>query len=223
VAPLPPTPSGVIRVRLIHQVSEDTDAESSLHWAYSSGTPSQANLAALASAVGTSWSNNLRGQFASVVQLREVICIDLANPSNPPGIANPAVQANGGAAELTAETCVLVNLVIQRRYKGGHPRVYMPPPVAASLQDAQTWTTAFTSAFQTAWNGFVSTITAYAGPPTLTGLVNVSYYSGHTWHQNTATGNWKKVNTQRGTPLVDPITASVLNPKPGSQRRRMMR
>jgi hypothetical protein len=180
-------------------------------------------LTALASSVASNWATNL-GPLATVsVALTQVECIDLQNPSTIAGFWAGNHTGTRSPPDLTAETCVLINNHIARRYRGGKPRVYLPYGAANDLVSPQNWIGGFISGMQSAWNAFLAGITSFPGPPALSGQVAVSYFHGSTWHQNSVTGAWKRVATQRATPLVDAVTSSTVNIKPGSQRRRMLR
>ena len=76
------------------------------------------------------------------------------------GIATPATGASTHAAvpgqatgnELPPSTCVLVDLITQERYRGGHARAYMPPGNAVELISTEDqWTTTFVNSYQTAF------------------------------------------------------------------------
>ena len=223
MAPQAPTPSGVVKVQLVHKVGEDTNAICSLHFGYSGSGATVAGLNALASAIGTAWgSSGLPTGVHQQVTLETVNCLDAQNPSNPGGSASPNVPGTVTGDMLTAETCLLLNLHINRRYRGGKPRVYLPYGQPTQLQDMQTWTTGALSFFTTHWTTFINSILAFGGPPVLTSQVSVSYTSGSTWHQK-PNGSWVEVMTPRATPIVDPVTGWTFNAKPGSQRRRMLR
>lgn len=214
-APRLPTVANVLKIDHFYTIGTDTNAHCHQYYGYT-GTPTTAQLNALAVALTTAWVTNLKPIFPSTTQNTGMGVVDLANPANPIGwspVINSGALATPG---ITAETALLINLKVNRRYKGGHPRIYLPAGASSYISSPQAWTSSWLSgAATTAWTNWLAAIMAATGGPTLTGPVNVSYYSG----KNTVTGK----PTPRPTPLVEPIVGWSLNPIPGSQRRRMGR
>lgn len=220
---LPPVP-GVVRLRMIHQVSEDTNAGVGFFVQYTGTAPTAAQLNTFCQAVAGAWDSNLKA-FASLdVKLLEVTAVDLSSSSGAVGSFLDGTTGTRTGHPLPASTSLLVNYHVNRRYRGGKPRSYFPFLVAEDLSDEQTWLAATLTAFTTAWNAFVAAIVGagWTGAGSLS-HVNVSYYEGFASVQNPVTHRWKNLSTPRATPVVDAITAVAINPKPGSQRRRMLR
>jgi hypothetical protein len=106
-----------------------------------------------------------------------------------------------------AQACVLANYEIVRRYRGGHPRTYFPPPAAVYLLSPSEWT----AGEVTAVGDYVTALfnvfnTASEGTTDLGGPVCVSYRTG---------------NAPRVAPLVEPVTGFVVSPILATQRRRI--
>ena len=163
----------------------------------------------MASQIMTAWNANMRSQQNKVWTLAQVMVSDLGPTPDLPGLATGSTAGSLTLQCLTAETAALVNIVIGRRYKGGHPRLYLPLGDTTTLNDATHWTTSFVTSFATNWAAFInSVVTGMTGGPTLDYSCSVSYHSGH---------------ALRPTPLVDKVLSWNMNPVPGSQRRRMGR
>ncbi len=110
---------------------------------------------------------------------------------------------------------------IARRYRGGKPRIYTPYLTQSDLANRSQWATASTTALTTAWLAFITAIKTHAlGSATVTGQVNVGYFSGYTLGPAGPGGYRTKIPTPLGTPHVDVITGTTTNLKPASQRRR---
>lgn len=214
-APQLATVANVVKIDHYYSVGSDTTAHCHQYYGYT-GSPTTAQLNALATACSTAWTTNLRPAFPNTTALNGIGVIDLANPAAPIGYAASGTGGALASPGITAETAVLVNLKVNRRYKGGHPRIYLPAGASSYITSPQAWSPAWLAgAMTTAWTGWLAAIMAATGGPTLTGPVNVSFYSG----KNTVTGK----PTPRPTPLVEPIVGWSLNPIPASQRRRMRR
>jgi hypothetical protein len=126
-------------------------------------------------------------------------------------------DANPG---LAGGTATLVNFAINRRYRGGKPRIYLPWGSSAKLQSKQQWMTSYVSAVGTAMDNIVTGyIGSSAGTTTISDQINVSYYEGFTTF-TTPSGRVKNLSKLRVTPSEDIIIAHAVNPVPSSQRRR---
>jgi len=173
------------------------------------GTASTTDLTTLAGAVASGWATNLNQYQPSSFSLAKITVDDLGTPSTLPGIVTPNAAGGLSGSALTAETCVLINLIIGRRYRGGKPRLYWPLGASVDLNDPQHWTSSWVGLVQPKVNAFFANLlSAPYGAVTLDHIANVSYYSN---------------KVLRPTPIWDPVLAYVVNLQPGSQRRRMGR
>jgi hypothetical protein len=124
-------------------------------------------------------------------------------------------------ASLTANDCVLRDLLIARRYRGGKPRQYWPFGVITDLQTAQVWLNAFVTACTTGFTNHTAGMTGLTWPGgQLQTEVNVSYYQGFKVVTSPTTGRARNVPTPRSTPLIDAATGSRINQRIATQRRR---
>lgn len=224
MAPLPIVP-GVVEILIKWQVGEDSSASSKLYASTGATSLSQADLTTLANAIANQFGNLCTNYASSQVKLLSVSCIDLSSAAQTTGVSTVGTATGTRAGGfLPANVCVLANYRIARRYRGGKPRTYFPLGTQTDLQDSQLWQGSSLTNFQTAIGTAISnSVTATGGAITLTGHVNVSYYSGSTWVAVGTGGRTKRVATRRTTPLVDPVLAMNVSPKPASQRRRMLR
>lgn len=146
---------------------------------------------------------------------------DLSSSSGGVGEHSQSTAGTGNVASLPGGTSVLVNYLINRRYRGGKPRSYFPWGSETEMATRQSWVGTFitdcTSALTTY---FAAVIGLVVGGTTLTSHVNVSYYEGFTVVTNPVTGRSRNVPKLRTTPVVDDILSWSVSAKPGSQRRR---
>jgi hypothetical protein len=215
-----PTVANVARIQLGYAIGEDVTTESSIHVQYTGGTPSTAGLNAFAAAIAAAWNTDLTAQHMTDRILTSVTVTDLANPTSTAGVWAGS-HAGSMLGQMPASTCVVVSFRIARRYRGGHPRAYIPMGNQISQFDAQKWSGTAITGFLSAWNAFIAAVLAFPGPPALSGQVSVSYYSGGTWIQHMPSGVWKFHPTLRGTPVVDPVVNTTIGARIGSQRRRL--
>jgi hypothetical protein len=114
----------------------------------------------------------------------------------------------------------VINHKINRSYRGGKPRNYMPAGTDTDTTNGRQWVSGFPAAVLSAWNNLIAA--AVAGIPGVN-LTNVSaqYFKGSQPNDNT--GTWQPNSEPK--PLVPPqtwvIVASSVGLTIGSQRRRL--
>jgi hypothetical protein len=141
--------------------------------------------------------------------LTSVIAEDLSTLNTPVGLWTGSIAGTRTGSPLPAETCLLINFHVNRRYRGGKPRMYLPLGNAGDVSAPQAWLGGFLAAVNTSFSAFLNGVFGSTlGGATVTTLCSVSYYHA---------------KALRTTPLVDPVTAWSTNGIPASQRRRMGR
>lgn len=215
---LPDVPE-VVRFTLKQTLSLDTDCINRFFVSYSGTPPTDTGMDTWTSAVATSWATNLEPLAGEGVILTEVLGEDLTSDTSAVGQTFTSDTGTRGAV-IAAGVAAVLQLHIARRYRGGHPRLYLPFGIPSDMEFAQSWTSAFQTAVKDGWVAFMLDVISGA-PSGTTALqqVNVSYFHGFT-NVTFPSGRVRPVPTRRGTPLVDTITGVQLNPKLGSQRRR---
>lgn len=219
--PLPAVPA-TLKVALIGTLQEDTDVVNIIHFQYGGTPPTNAQLNTFAASVAAAWGTNI----APLVNPNYVLTtVDVTDLSSSTGAIGAAVVSTAGTRvgnPLTAGVAACVRHRIARRYRGGHPRTYLWAGIITDIYDEQTWKPAFITSMDAGWLAFIGACVGagWTGAGGLT-FVNVSYYSGFT-NGTGPTGRARVIPTLRGTPVVDPINSSQLNPHFASQRRRNM-
>lgn len=217
----PPLPdSNVVRVRLDFQDLTENESGCRFYIGYSGSAPTGANCDTLASDVSSAFSTNLAPHMSNEFSLREVDVLDITTSSGLSG--NWTGTINGGltGTGLPVQVAVNIEFGLQRRYRGGKPRIYLPPSDNSNQLDGAHWSTAYVSAMNTAIAAFFSEIEGLSiGAMGTLQHVNVSYYQGFTNHTNTS-GRERAVPTYRTAALVEPITGYFTKGVFGSQRRR---
>jgi len=182
-----------------------------LHAGWSGTTPTAAILNALATDIVAGWTTGMKPLLAAATILGSVVLTDLSSSTGAQGIdtVNQAGTGTGGSA--TGNACVLVTYPSSIRYRGGHPRTYLPPPLTGILADDAHITTAGATAWATGWGDVLTTLYgSTSGGTTLAGQCAVSYRTG---------------GAPRTDPLVMPIASGSASVKTqlASQRRRIGR
>jgi hypothetical protein len=208
MAALPPV-DAVVRTAVEGTISGSAYANI-FHWSYdSTGELTNANCNQLAEFVLTGYGTLLTAGFPDYVVASNCEVTDLSSASAGVGSYSGTFPGGGPSTAVPASACTLVKHYIARRYRGGHPRTYLPPQVESAMSDPHNWGPTYTASIQTAWDAFThGVMNAETTGFEITGLVNVSYYSGH---------------VLRPTPVVDVITGSSVEGPIATQRRRLGR
>lgn len=216
-----PSPGAVIKVALKVQDLASIDAGSSFHLAYSGGPPNSTDMNDLATAINTAYEDNWLGNLHEDEALVLVTCTDLSSATGAIGTNSTSRAGTLSGTQLPSSICGLINHQINRRYRGGKPKTFMRAGVAESLDQTNQWEGSFVTSMLDSWEAFIAAVIATTGMSiTITNIVNVSYYEGFTVF-TTPGGRAKNLSTLRTTPLVNPIVASTVPAKVGSQRRRL--
>lgn len=216
---LPNVPK-VVRVDSHFQEATDPNVMVRMFLRYS-GTLSLADATQwcqnIATASAAFWLAN--GQPTLTLVLTELT--DLTSPTAPQVQNSTSQSGTSSAHPLAAGTAMVIKYKIARRYRGGHPRAYLPGMSGLWLQTPTLWAAASAAGVLTDWNTFLASSVNNATIPTAGTLdhVNISYYQGFTNHTYPS-GRVKAIPTPRATPLVDAITGTAVNLTPASQRRR---
>ncbi|MGH9919210.1 MAG: hypothetical protein ACRD6W_10150, partial [Nitrososphaerales archaeon] len=220
MTPVPPPASPCVRVRLIYQNSDGSEAGNRFYLKYAGDAPTAANCVTLATDISNFWASDLASYVSTYWTLTEVDVLDIATSD---GLAGGYVHDQAGTdtgGECQAPTCVNIEYDIARRYRGGKPRIFLPPPNVDRLANAYQWTTDTVGAIQTNFESFFSDVTGDSvGSMGTLSHVNLSYYQGFTNVTNSS-GRTRAVPTYRAAAKVDAITGYAVKQIIGSQRRR---
>lgn len=220
--PMPPAP-GVLQL-VIH--SRDAavahDLINRLHVHYSGAAPTPAQLVTMAPTLLVEWASVFCPLMHPAKHVTGIDIIDLSSTTAAQtSLTGSSIGTRTGAA-VPVDACVVVSGQVARRYRGGHPRAYLPLGTVTDLDGARQWNAALATDAAAAMISFmgVAVGAGWGGAGTLTPC-NVSYFAG--FHNVTfPTGRVRSVPTIRpGGPVVDTITTFVGRTNIGSQRRRL--
>lgn len=212
---LPPVP-GVLKVALRGVIGSHNWAVI-MHQQWTGTGPNTGDLDTFATDIGTFWGAVMKGLFPSSVILETTQVTDLTSALGAQGNAAPAIAGTNAAAEISGNAAILVNYPSSFRYRGGHPRSYLPPGGQADLQTPSTWTSAFITSTTTAFGTFLNDLATYSSASfDCAGQCAVSYI----WSDPPGTPGQR-----RTIPLVMPIAtgAFTVEAEVASQRRRIGR
>lgn len=216
--PLPASPC--VRVRLDYHHASGLDAGSRFYLSYSGSAPSGANCTTLAGDIASAWNVHLAGLHSSDWSLFEVDVLDIATDSGLSGQWTGSDPGVNVSTSLPAQCSINVEFNISRRYRGGKPRMYLPPATSADLLNDSNYNAALLTSCNSALSGFFSAIEALSiGSMGTLAHVNLSYYKGFTNITNSS-GRERAVPTYRAAALLDTVTGYSTKQVVGSQKRR---
>lgn len=216
--PLPASPC--VRVRLDYTQSDAFLAGSRFYLSYTGGAPTSGNCATLATDIQTQWVTHLAPLIEQSFILTEVDVLDIATNA---GASGQWTGEEGGAltgTALPAQVSTNVEYNIARRYRGGKPRMFLPPPDDSKVLNNSTWNGTFVDAVNAGVAAFFAGIEALTiGSMGTLAHVNLSYYNGFKNITNSS-GRERAVPTYRTEALLDTVTGYSAKGRMGSQRRR---
>lgn len=218
-----PDVAKVVRIDWHQTIAEDTAVVTRVFWSYLGPGATQASVNIMAVDARSAWANNVEPDLGTFHQLNYTVVTDLSSPTAPVGIDTTVHTGADTGDPLAADTAMRIKFLQGRRYRGGHPGVYLGGFVEDRLQDAQTWSSATLAALSTDWTNCMNALpSAGDGSASLDQQVLVSYYSGFTSVQNPVTLRWRNIPTLRAVPEVNPITGFEIDTHVSSQRRRSL-
>lgn len=220
----PPLPeSSVVRVRLDYQDTSTLKSGSRFYLGYTGSAPTPGNCATLATDVAGAWAEFLAPLITTNYELVEVDVLDITTDSGNSAIETFSDLGTRSGTSCPNQCANNVEFGIARRYRGGKPRMYLPPGAEGDLQNASQWTSAFLSATQTGVAGFFGYLEGLTiGSMGTLDHVNVSFYQGY--RSRTTGGGQTTFAPKYRSPnaLVDPVLSYITKVTVGSQRRRRL-
>lgn len=202
--PLPPV-QNVVRIRL-KGTNQNTTWNNVLYLQYTPPAPTSADLTTLMGTIATAWLSNLGSLHNVSSALTGIDAADLTNSAAATAsITTSQVGTRAGTAMPASVACV-ISWLINRRYRGGHPRTYLSAGVIADTQNGNLWTTTFKTAALAGARGFRTALNAATTGTTTYKLVTVSYRNG---------------GIPLGTPVPYTINDAAIHGRVDTQRHRL--
>ena len=187
---------------------------------YSGSAPTGANCSTLASDIASQWLTDISPLHSSAFVLNEVDVLDIATDSGLSGNWTGSHAGTRSGSTPPFQVATNVEFGIARRYRGGKPRMFLPPGVTGDYANSATWQSGFINTVNTNVQGFFTALEALSiGAMGTFQHVNLSYYKGFTNITNSS-GRERAVPTYRATALHDNVTGYFGKIVMGSQKRR---
>jgi hypothetical protein len=224
VVRLPDVPK-VVRIAIQGTLENDLDVLNRFHVVYAGSAPTVDEITTFAYAIGTAWTANLKPLAWTGYNTTQITATDLTSDIASTATVPYADSGSRAGPELSASACVVLSQLIDRRYRGGHPRNYWCWGVQSDLSSPQTWSPDFVAECAAAFTPFINAVlaAAWSGAGALL-AVSVGYYQNFTVVINPVTGRARNKPTLIPSPVpgpyVDLVTGYRVRPSVGSQRRR---
>jgi hypothetical protein len=220
VTPVPPPASPCLRVKLDYTQSDGYLGGNRFFLSYAGAAPTAGNCVTLAGDIAAAWETDIAPIVDENWALTEVDVLDIATEMGASGHWTGSNAGMDSGTGLPAQCAVNVEYDILRRYRGGKPRIFLPPGTASQTLDAGHWESSYITSVNTQMAAFFAAIAALSvGAVGALAHVNLSYYSGFKNVTNSS-GRERAVPQYRTAALVDPVTGYSCKGLIGSQRRR---
>nr|CRY95985.1 hypothetical protein [uncultured prokaryote] len=218
VVPLPDTPC--VRVALQYTQTDGALGGSRFYLGYAGDTPSATTLDGLATDIAAAWKTAFTAVVASDWGLTGIDVLDITGTSGATGLWTGSNKGSLSSGLCPANCAQNIEYVIARRYRGGKPRMFLPPPDASVYQDPGHWTAAQVSAVQDAADSFFEAVEALTeGDMGQLTHLSLSYYFGFKNTPNSS-GRIRAVPTYRAAALHDTVVSYNAKSEIGTQKRR---
>jgi hypothetical protein len=216
--PLPASPC--LRVKLDYSASDDYLGGSRFYLSYAGSAPTAGNCITIAGDIEAAWLAHLAAAVDTDWSLTEVDVLDIASDDGLSGQWTGDEAGTNTGTSLPQQCAINVEFNIARRYRGGKPRMYLPPGVSADLANLSHWTDDFITDVNTAVAAFFTAVEAIdVGSVGALAHVNLSYYKGFTNITNSS-GRTRAVPSYRTSALLDTVESYATKAVVSSQKRR---
>jgi len=173
-----PDAASIVQLRVVG-TNQGTAWNNNFHLQYSGTGPTSADLDTLCTQVLTQWATNFAPLCQAGVALASARAVDLTNRAAAIGNATNTSPGTRAGTAMTNQVACVISWPINNRYRGGHPRTYLPAGVLADVTSGHLWAGAFVTAATNAAGGFRTGVNAITISGHTFTLVALSYYRNH--------------------------------------------
>lgn len=183
------------------------------------GTITPAQLSTFGDAIAAAWTSNIAPLCNPLVLLTDVNSIVLTDRTSPQFYGHDPTPPGGTRAgtPLPTSLAVCISWGINRRYRGGHGRIYVPAGNVADMVNGRTLADPFLIAANSAAGAFRTALEGLSLGGTAMNLVVLSYYESVPDPANP--GHNMTVLRSQGQPF--PVVSARVRTRFDSQRRRL--
>lgn len=208
LGPLPDV-ANVLKVRLIGQQASSPWVNV-IHVSFTGAAMDQSSANSIATAIRGYWNTSFAPLFTTSSSLQTVEVTDLTSRTGVIGTDTTGATGSDATAIGSLAVAACLTLKVAKRYRGGHPRMYLAGVNATVYTNGKTWTSTRQNAYQSAGRAFLTAINAMIIGSRTYAMCAVSYYT-----------STNKVVSYKQPPQVYPITDVVMHSRVDSMRRRL--
>jgi len=216
-----PSPGNVIKCTLQFTETGGLTYGSHFYLGYTGGPVTSADAGTIATNMRAGWLLGMPAHFPSTVTLVSCKTQDLSSNTGVVQVNTTPAASTGGGNAVESGVSICVRFLTAAHYRGGHPKIFLPPGMTTDVVQPSSWSGTLQSAIVTGWNQMISQImSSVLSSCALSGQVAVSWFKGPI--TNTDPSPWapKNVPKLRPTPVVLPVQSIQVTPLIASQRRR---
>lgn len=160
--PLPLVPN-VIKVAIECQGNDGRLAVNVFHMTYGGGPPSSSDCVNIATQFWDQWVDNFTPTQPAQTSLTKVTVTDLSTDTGGEGEwTNGSTPVPGTSVHgmVPLHSCALLSKFVDKRYRGGHPRSYLPIGTTEDLNDDGDWKASSYGNWITFWTDMLSGVIA---------------------------------------------------------------
>jgi hypothetical protein len=219
----PPDPEfPTVRCRLDYTQLDGALGGSRFYLQMATGGPTGANCTTLAGDIESAWASHLAPLITADWALTEVDVLDITTNTGASGYWTGSTAATRSGAAVPANCATNVEFNISQRYRGGKPRMYLPPGADADLLNTRQWGSSFVTAVNSGMGAFFTALEGLSiGSIGALSHVVLSYYHG--WNTNTPPWRgpgYKYPPKYRTQAIPYAVAGYACKAVVGSQRRR---
>jgi len=130
------------------------------HLQYTGAAPTVAQLNSLSAGVLNAWGTNFAPMVNTGVTLASCVSTDLTNTAAAQGSATGSTAGSRAGTALSNAQAACLSWKVNQRWRGGHPRTYLPATVSSDIVAGRLFTDTYVTALTTAANTFLTTVNA---------------------------------------------------------------
>jgi len=184
------------------------------------GNWTSAQLLAMCNAFMAGWTGTAMTYIPTSTVFTTVTGVDIGTTAPASAVSTHATVSGGEAGGTNNDSaCVLVNYKTTQRYRGGHPRTYLPG-MGTGHANGQQWNATELATYGNMWAALISSVqqAAVSAGQATCALCNINYQ--YSYEPNDIKHKYDRIRT--GVKAVTPVSGTfVYNPLIATQRRRL--
>lgn len=203
---MPSLPPVAQVLKVIVKGQQEQPFNNIFHLQYSGLAPNASDLNTMAGTILSNYTAAFAPILNTAVAIQNCAIADLTSATAAEGEATVTTAGTRVGENFPASVASVISWHINLRYRGGHPRTYLPGGVVADLNGFSTWSGAFVTELNSAAGAFLTSMNALTTGATTYKLCIVSYSAN---------------NAPRPQPLPFLIQSHSVDNRVDTQRRRL--